>query len=151
MAINADKLLNKSSGRLAMQKAQQEKMVGGGPSNIVLSKKSIKGIEGIKINVIKIENILKGWCGLKLHDGTQETDLGYRFMQKYWGKGYATEASLACIDYGFKILNLKRIIGNAMKENVASIKVFKKLSMIYFDETLIDGVSLVKYEIKKLI
>jgi hypothetical protein len=38
-----------------------------------------------------------------------------------------------------------------MKENVASIKVFKKLSMIYFDESLIDGVSLVKYEIKKLI
>jgi hypothetical protein len=60
MAINADKLLNKSSGRLAMQKAQQEKMIGGGPVNIVLTKKSIKGIEGIKINVIKIENILKG-------------------------------------------------------------------------------------------
>jgi hypothetical protein len=64
MAINADKLLNKSSGRLAMQKAQQEKMIGGGPSNIVLSKKSIKGIEGIKINVIKIENILKGSLAL---------------------------------------------------------------------------------------
>jgi hypothetical protein len=64
MAINADKLLNKSSGRLAMQKAQQEKMIGGGPSNIVLSKKSIKGIEGIKINVIKIEDILKGSLAL---------------------------------------------------------------------------------------
>jgi hypothetical protein len=64
MAINADKLLNKSSGRLAMQKAQQEKMVGGGPSNIVLSKKSIKGIEGIKINVIKIEDIFKGSLAL---------------------------------------------------------------------------------------
>jgi hypothetical protein len=64
MAIQADKLLNKSSGRLAMQKAQQEKMIGGGPSNIVLSKKSIKGIEGIKINVIKIEDILKGSLAL---------------------------------------------------------------------------------------
>jgi hypothetical protein len=64
MAINADKLLNKSSGRLAMQKAQQEKMIGGGPSNIVLSKKSIKGIESIKINVIKIEDILKGSLAL---------------------------------------------------------------------------------------
>ena len=64
MVIKADKLLNKSSGRLAMQKAQQEKMVGGGPSNIVLSKKSIKGIEGIKINVIKIEDILKGSLAL---------------------------------------------------------------------------------------
>ena len=71
MAINSDQLLNRPSelhrrygGRLAMQKAQQEKMVGGGPSNIVLSKKSIKGIEGIKINVIKIENILKGSLAL---------------------------------------------------------------------------------------
>jgi hypothetical protein len=64
MVINADKLLNKSSGKLAMQKAQQKKMVGGGPSNIVLSKKSIKGIEGIKINVIKIEDILKGSLAL---------------------------------------------------------------------------------------
>jgi len=64
MAINADKLLNKSSGKLAMQKAQQEKMVGGGPVNIVLTKKSIKGIESIKINVIKIENILKGSLAL---------------------------------------------------------------------------------------
>ena len=60
MAINADQLLNRPSGKLAMQKAQQEKMIGGGPVNIVLSKKSIKGIEGIKINVIKIEDILKG-------------------------------------------------------------------------------------------
>ena len=67
MAINSDKLLNRPSelhrrygGRLAMQKAQQEKMVGGGPANIVLSKKSIKDIEGIKVNVIKIESILKG-------------------------------------------------------------------------------------------
>jgi hypothetical protein len=33
-------------------------------SNIVLSKKSIKGIEGIKINVIKIEDILKGSLAL---------------------------------------------------------------------------------------
>jgi murein DD-endopeptidase MepM/ murein hydrolase activator NlpD len=71
MAINADQLLNRPSelhrrygGRLAMQKAQQEKMVGGGPSNIVLSKKSIKGIEGIKINVIKIEDIFKGSLAL---------------------------------------------------------------------------------------
>jgi hypothetical protein len=67
MAITSEKLLNRPSelhrrygGRLAMQKSLQEKMVGGGPSNVVLTKKSIKDIEGIKVNVIKIENILKG-------------------------------------------------------------------------------------------
>ena len=91
-----------------------------------------------------------GWCGLKYHDDTKETDIGYRFLQSAWGKGFATEAARACIDYGFNSFNLSRIIGNAMKDNVASIKVFEKLGMNYFDETLIDGGSSVQYEIKKL-
>ena len=67
MAISSDKLLNRPSelhrrygGRLAMQKAQQEKMVGGGPVSIIFTKKSIKNIELIKDNVVKIEGILKG-------------------------------------------------------------------------------------------
>src|SRR5215831_276315 len=45
-----------------------------------------------------------GWCGLKYLSGTNEVDLGYRFMKKFWGKGYATEAALACIAYGFEHL-----------------------------------------------
>ena len=67
MAITADKFLDRPSeisrrysGRLAMQKSLQEKMVSGGPTNIVLTKKSAKNIETIKVKVIQIENILKG-------------------------------------------------------------------------------------------
>ena len=67
MAITSEKLLNRPSelhrrygGRLAMQEAQQQKMIGGGPSNVVLTKKSVKDIASIKVNVIKIESILKG-------------------------------------------------------------------------------------------
>jgi len=67
MAINSEKLLNRSkeisrrySGRLAMKEDLQKKMVSGGPSNIVLTKKSVKDVSSIKVNVIKIENILKG-------------------------------------------------------------------------------------------
>ena len=33
-------------------------------------------------------------------------DLGYRFTQKYWGKGYATEASAALMDYAFNKLKI---------------------------------------------
>jgi hypothetical protein len=64
MAINTDQLLNRPSGRLAMQKAQQEKMVGGASVNIVLTKKSIKNVDTIKTNVVKIESILKGTLAL---------------------------------------------------------------------------------------
>lgn len=72
-----------------------------------------------------------GWCGLKYLADKEYTDLGYRLLKRHWGKGYATEASIVCLDYGFKVLNLDEIIGTAMKENTASIKVFEKLGLRY--------------------
>lgn len=90
-----------------------------------------------------------GWCGLKFHTDTKETDIGYRLLESAWGKGYATESAKAYIDYGFKHFNLNRIIGDAMKENTASINVFKKLGMTYLKDSLLDNIESVVYELKK--
>ena len=60
-----------------------------------------------------------GWCGLKARPERNETDLGYRFMKSAWGKGFATEAAFACLKYGFEKLNLPRIVGRAMPQNIA--------------------------------
>ena len=90
-----------------------------------------------------------GWCGLKYHADTKETDIGYRLLESAWGKGYATESAKACIDYGFKHFHLNHIVGNAMKENTASIQVLKKLGMTYLTDTLIDDIPSVTYEIHK--
>jgi ribosomal-protein-alanine N-acetyltransferase len=90
-----------------------------------------------------------GWCGLKYHSDTKETDIGYRFLQSAWGKGFATESAKACLDYGFIHFNLNQIIGNAMKANSASINVFKKLGMTYLNDTLIDDIPSVTYQITK--
>lgn len=89
-----------------------------------------------------------GWCGLKFLEETQEVDLGYRFMQKYWNKGYATEAAKPCIDYGFNVLKLDRIIGRAMKENAGSINVLKKTGMTFFKEDLCHEHDAFIFEIK---
>jgi RimJ/RimL family protein N-acetyltransferase len=76
-----------------------------------------------------------GWCGLKFLPEQNETDIGYRLLKKHWGNGYATEAAAACLTDGFDRLQLKRIIGTAMKANTASINVFKKLGLTYsYDE-----------------
>jgi ribosomal-protein-alanine N-acetyltransferase len=87
-----------------------------------------------------------GWCGLKcmpetLPAGRQgnEIDLGYRFMKKFWGKGYATEAAFACIQYGFTRLDLQQIIGRALTGNLASIKVLEKCGMKYLVEEYVHG------------
>ena len=90
-----------------------------------------------------------GWCGLKYHADTKDTDIGYRFMKKHWGKGYATESAKACIDYGFTIFKLKRIIGNAMQDNTASVNVFKKLGMTFVENNLLHDVPSVTYDIKQ--
>ena len=80
-----------------------------------------------------------GWCGLKYLSEQNEVDLGYRFMKKFWGFGYATEAALACIEYGFARLNLHRIVGRAVPANLDSIKVLEKCGMEFLREEVIQG------------
>jgi RimJ/RimL family protein N-acetyltransferase len=70
-----------------------------------------------------------GWAGLAYLPEFDEIDLGYRFLPKYWGGGYATEVSRAILTYGFNKLELRRIIAIAMKENKASIRVMEKIGM----------------------
>ena len=39
-----------------------------------------------------------GWCGLKYNE-EEEIDIGFRFFRGEWGKGYASEAALATLNY----------------------------------------------------
>ncbi len=75
-----------------------------------------------------------GWCGLKYFEPKDEIDIGYRLHREYWGKNYATEASQACINFGLHELKFPIIVGRAMKENVASIRVLEKCGMTYWKD-----------------
>ncbi len=92
------------------------------------------------------ENI--GWCGLKFHANENLVDLGYRLHKRHWGKGYATEASIASLNYGFNTLHLAKIIAHAMEANHASIKIMKKLGMQYVKNIELHGEPCVVYELK---
>jgi ribosomal-protein-alanine N-acetyltransferase len=77
-----------------------------------------------------------GWCGLKFISEDNQIDLGYRFFQQHWRKGYATESAKAAMDYGINVMQLKNIIAKAAKDNIASIHVIKKLGMVYLKDDL---------------
>jgi len=79
--------------------------------------------------VYKADSKVIGFSGLKLDEEIGATDIGYRFLPKYWGKGIATESSLPFIKMGFEQFNLNEIVGLAFKTNIASIRVLKKLGM----------------------
>ncbi len=55
--------------------------------------------------------------------------LGYVFNPKYSGKGYATEACLAILDYGFNTLKLHRIVASFNQENIKSWLLLERLKM----------------------
>ncbi len=69
-----------------------------------------------------------GWCGLARQENG-EVDLGFRFHERAWGKGYATESGLAWMEYGFRERGLDEIIARAAKGNLGSQKVLEKLGM----------------------
>ena len=50
-----------------------------------------------------------GWCGVKYVEDEKEYDLGYRFFKQHWGKGYASEAASAVMDYAINTLQLKEM------------------------------------------
>jgi RimJ/RimL family protein N-acetyltransferase len=72
---------------------------------------------------------LIGFAGLKYVAELAETDLGFRFLPPYWGRGYATEAAVALLAYGRASLGIERIVGIVEPANLRSVNVFRKLGM----------------------
>lgn len=87
----------------------------------------------------KEDKAFLGWCGLKYNADIDMTDIGFRFFEEFWNMGYATESAKACLDYGFSQLNVETVIGRAMKNNIASIKVLEKIGLHYDRDFDFDG------------
>lgn len=78
-----------------------------------------------------------GWSGLKLEKSDVEGyekyyDLGYRLLQKHWGKGYATESAIASVEFGFDTLQLSEILGRVFIQHQASQNVLHKAGLRRF-------------------
>ena len=58
-------------------------------------------------------------------------EIGYVYGSRFWGKGYATEALKAVIDYLFNEANFHTIVAMHMANNPASGKVMQKAGMKY--------------------
>ncbi len=62
-------------------------------------------------------------------EGNTEVEIGWRFAQEAWGKGYATEAAEAVLDYGFATLELDPIVAVIKPGNHRSLAVAEKLGL----------------------
>jgi ribosomal-protein-alanine N-acetyltransferase len=88
--------------------------------------------------ILKETGEFLGWSGLKLEKNVNGHDrfydLGYRFIQKHWGKGYGYESAKAFIDYGFNELKLDTICAAFEHGNAGSQRIMQKCGMHFVND-----------------
>jgi len=79
--------------------------------------------------LLKTANLLIGHLVFHPWFAPQTYEIGWVFHRAYHSQGYATEAAVALLHYGFDALHLHRIIATCQPQNVASWRVMEKLGM----------------------
>lgn len=79
--------------------------------------------------VLRAEDLLIGHISLQQYFGEHTYEIGWVFNPAYQNKGYASEAAKAVLEYGFKEMNLHRIIATCQPENPPSYRVMEKIGM----------------------
>jgi RimJ/RimL family protein N-acetyltransferase len=89
--------------------------------------------------ILKETNEFIGWTGIKFVDDHVENgntnfyDYGYRLNEKFWNKGYATESSIAWLDYGFNQMNIDKMNAYTHHDNGASNHILQKVGMNFME------------------
>ena len=88
---------------------------------------------GFGLNMVELneDRAPIGMCGLLKRPTLDDVDLGFAFMPKFWGQGYAFEAAAATLAHGREALGLERIVAITDPENQASIRLLEKLGMSF--------------------
>ncbi|MBX2979430.1 MAG: GNAT family N-acetyltransferase [Flavobacteriales bacterium] len=82
-----------------------------------------------------------GMIGLltQVVDGVDELEIGYHLLPSAWGKGYATEAAIACKEFARQHKLLRSVISLIDHENFASQAVAKRNGMSFEKDTVHRG------------
>lgn len=82
----------------------------------------------------------QGWPGF---------EIGWLFHRRHWGRGYATEAAAAALDYAFTTLKQPHVISLIRRDNMASIRVAEKIGETYESEIELLGAPALVYGIHR--
>jgi ribosomal-protein-alanine N-acetyltransferase len=113
------KFLSESDIPTSIENASKELMYWGRLFNI---RSSVYWAIGLKSN-----GRIIGTGGFNYWNKEQKrTEISYDIAHDYWGKGYATAAVKAMVDFAFSKMKINRIQATVAIHNIASIKVLEK-------------------------
>ena len=76
-----------------------------------------------------------------IKDEFKNDEIGYRFLEEYWGNGYGTEVLSGLIAY-CKSIKMKNLIAIVATENVASLKMIKNAGFQFIENFVSDDLQL---------
>lgn len=62
-------------------------------------------------------------------DGGGVVEVGWRLAAAHWGRGYAPEAAVAAVRFGFEVLGLPEIVSFTVPQNANSRRVMEKIGL----------------------
>jgi ribosomal-protein-alanine N-acetyltransferase len=102
---------------------------------------------GLQKIIKKSDGSFIGLCGLLLQEvnGKLEVEIGYHFLRREWGNGYAVESAALFLDFALNVLGCSTVISIIDVKNFRSQKVAEKnglrisetSSWLYGDEVFI--------------
>jgi [ribosomal protein S5]-alanine N-acetyltransferase len=93
----------------------------------------VSGRLGVWATVLKSNGQYIGRCGLYPHIDSAgemvvgEATLSFYIAREHWGLGLASEAATAFVEFGWKQLQLSRIVATVQVGNGASVRILEKL------------------------
>ncbi len=72
-----------------------------------------------------------GQAGPWQPDGHNGTEVGWMLLRAHWGRGFATEAVTAAIDFSFATLGWSEVIHNILPDNAASIALAERVGSTF--------------------
>jgi ribosomal-protein-alanine N-acetyltransferase len=90
-------------------------------------------------------NQIIGWAGLQFLPELNETEVGFLMDGPFWGKGYATEAARASLQFGLDHFDFPHLIALVHPDNPASRRVLEKCGMTYEETIHLWGIDLMRH------
>lgn len=76
-----------------------------------------------------------GDLALKLEWDGRAAEVGYTLAREHWGKGYASEALTALLDWLFDVVGVTRVAATLHPENLASARVVERCGFVFEGHT----------------
>jgi len=81
---------------------------------------------GLSLAELKSNRMPVGMCGLLKRDYLDHADIGFAFLPRYTGKGYAHEIVKEIIRFGLDELRMEKIFAIVLPGNFSSVKLLEK-------------------------